>query len=134
MSDHSSPFEIIGGEAKLRAIVTDFIERVTSDIMIGFFFRSVDKKRLAEFEFQFARAHLGGEGAYSGRPLRAAHSPHPIMGGHFDRRLRILDQTLRDHGVVDSVRAAWLAHNESLRSHITGDEKGQCIDPLARKS
>lgn len=112
----------------LQGIVEDFVGRVTGDVMIGFFFRTVDKARLIEFETQFAAAHLGGPSQYEGRPLSVAHSAHRIMGGQFNRRLRILDQTLRDHGVADDVREAWLSHNEQLRSQITRDRADECRD------
>lgn len=128
MADALSPYDRIGGEAGLRAIIEDFVDRVTSDVMIGFFFRAVDKKRLAVLEAQFASSHLGGPSAYEGRPLSRAHGAHRIMGGQFNRRLVILEQTLRDHGVTDEVRDLWLAHNEQLRAHITRDQKDECID------
>lgn len=134
MTDRPSAYERLGGEEKLRAIVSDFVERVVKDMMIGFFFRSVDKERLTDLEVQFARAHLGGPANYQGRPLRNAHGAHPVMGGHFNRRLRLLDQTLQDHGVADDIRIAWLSHNESLRSHITKDALGECNDPLASRA
>lgn len=124
----SSDFERLGGEAGLRAVIEDFIKRVTSDMMIGFHFRGVDHARLTQMEFEFARAHLGGAGPYSGRPLRSAHAPHRIMGGQFNRRLRILDKTLEDHGVPDDIRLAWVRHNEELRSQITADGPTECND------
>jgi truncated hemoglobin YjbI len=96
--------------------------------MIGFFFRNIDKDRLVVLETQFAACHLGGPVAYEGRPLSKAHGAHPIMGGQFNRRLRILDQTLTAHGVDDDIRIAWLSHNEQLRSHITRDRRDECND------
>jgi hemoglobin len=129
-----SHYEQLGGDAGLRAIVDDFVNRVTSDMMIGFFFRAVDRERLKALETQFAATHLGGPSGYEGRPIRVAHAAHPIMGGQFNRRLRLLDQTLRDHGVSDEVREAWLAHNEQLRSQVTRDRADECADPLSRGS
>jgi truncated hemoglobin YjbI len=129
-----SPYERLGGEVGLEKIVDDFIDRVTGDMMIGFFFRSIDKERLKRLETQFAASHLGGPAQYEGRPLDVAHAPHPIMGGQFNRRLRILDQTLRDHGVSDEIREQWLQHNESLRQRITRDKSDECHDPLAEGS
>ena len=55
--DASTPgtlFEQLGGEAKLRAIVDDFIDRVFADRMIGFFFRNADRGRIKELEYQLA--------------------------------------------------------------------------------
>lgn len=123
-----SAFERIGGEAALRAIIDDFVERVFADAMIGFFFRGIDPRRIRELEYQHAAEHLGGPVQYRGRPLAEAHRKHPIRGGHFDRRATILRETLDRHGVPADVRDAWLAHVESLRAQITGDPAGRCDD------
>jgi len=123
-----SDFELLGGEAGLLTILSDFLQRVRSDVMIGYHFRNVDFARLLSLEFEFSREHLGGPGPYSGRPLFAAHAPHRILGGHFDRRLRLLEQTLEDHQVPAAVIQRWLAHNRNLRAHITRDEEATCHD------
>jgi truncated hemoglobin YjbI len=121
-------FELVGEEAGLSAILRDFLERVRRDVMIGYHFDGVDFTRLLQFELEFAREHLGGPGGYSGRPLHAAHAPHRILGGHFDRRLRLLEQTLEDHGVPAEVTQRWLSHSRDLRAQITRDEEAACND------
>ncbi len=133
MSELSS-YERLGGEEVLRAIIGDFVDRVTGDMMIGFFFRQIEKGRLKELEAQFAAAHLGGPKAYSGRPLHVAHKSHPIMGGHFNRRMVLLEKTLRDHQVPADIQREWLAHNAALRSHITANGLGECNDPWAGRT
>lgn len=114
------------GEPALRAIIDDFVQRVTSDLMIGFFFARVDRERLARMEYEHAAAHLGGPIVYSGRPLQAAHAAHRIMGGHFARRREILRQALVAHAVPEDIASAWLAHVDSLRSEITPDVGSEC--------
>lgn len=120
-----SDFDTIGATG-LRAIIEDFVERIRRDAMIGFFFARVDPVRLAELEYQHAAAHLGGPVVYEGRPLRAAHGPHRIMGGQFARRREILRQTLAEHAVPADVTGRWLAHVDSLRGEITGDPGSEC--------
>lgn len=124
-----SLFEELGGEPRLRAIVDRFVDRVCEDVMIGFFFRNVDRARLKQREYEFAARHLGADVRYTGRPLDVAHAPHPIMGGQFMRRLKILEETLNEHAVPERVRQHWLAHTERLRPLITRDAGGDC-DPL----
>jgi hemoglobin len=118
-------FDQIGGDA-LRAVIDDFYDRVFADPMIGFLFASSDKQRLVQKEWELAARMLGADVAYTGKPMRAAHAPHPILGGHFERRLQILRETMRDHGVADAVRAHWIAHTNALRSQITGDRGSEC--------
>ena len=122
----SSDFERIGGETALRAIIGDFVARVFDDVMIGFHFRQANRARIEEMEFQHAAEHLGGPHVYEGRPLRAAHAPHRIMGGQFERRLKILTDVLEKHDVPASIRERWLAHNRALRGEITAYAGSDC--------
>lgn len=125
-----SMYERLGGAVGLKSIIDDFVDRVMDDMMIGFFFRQIEREKLKRLEFQFASGHLGGPSEYEGRPIQSAHSKHPIMGGQFNRRLKILENTLRDHRVEQDIISGWLAHNESLRSHITQDGTFECNGAL----
>lgn len=125
-------FEELGGEPVVRRIVSDFMDRVYADRMIGFFFRHADKDRIKELEYQLAAAFLGAGLKYQGRPLAQAHAKHPIMGGHFARRKQILKETLDSHGVPEFIKAAWLQHTENLRALITTQTGSDC-DPVAAR-
>jgi hypothetical protein len=58
--------------------------------------------------------------------MRTAHAAHSIFGGHFERRMQILRETLRDCGVDADVAAAWLEHSLALRSQVTRDQGSEC--------
>ena len=120
-----SHFDTLGGEAGLRPIVDQFVDRVFGDVMIGFIFVGKNQERIREMEYQLAAEHLGGPVVYEGRDIGAVHGPLPIMGGHFDRRRQILIDTMRDFGVPETIQSAWIAHVDSLRSQILGDD----VDP-----
>ena len=126
-------YEELGGEAKLRQIIDTFIDRVFEDRMIGFFFRHADKNRIKEMEFQLTARFLGADVEYKGRPLDEAHARHPIMGGQFARRLQLLKETLKEHGVPKHIQDAWIEHTESLRPLITRDAGSDCDPMLARE-
>ena len=130
---NQSPFERLGGEEKVRAIVDSFMERVFADRMIGFFFRDADRKRIKEMEYQLTAEFLGAGISYHGRPLAIAHAKHPIMGGHFARRRQILKETLESFGVPAAIREAWLAHTDSLRELITPEADSDC-DPIVARA
>ncbi len=127
-----SLYDHIGAEA-LRAVITDFYGRVFSDIMIGFLFFGKDRQRLIDKEFEFTANFLGGPVRYTGKPMRAAHARSPIMGGHFDRRLQILRETLADHHVAEPVQAAWIRHTLALREQVTADGQSECRDVSASR-
>lgn len=128
----STLFEQLGGEAKLRAVIDTFIDRVFADRMIGFFFRSADKARIKEMEYQLAASFLGADVEYGGRPLDQVHRKFPIMGGHFARRRQILKESIEAHGVSDGIKQLWLDHTDSLRPVITPEGDSGC-DPIAAR-
>jgi hemoglobin len=127
-----TPFEQIGGEVKLRAVIELFIDRVFADRMIGFFFRSSDKARIKEMEYQLAANFLGAKLEYCGRPLDQVHRKFPIMGGHFARRRQILKESIEAHGIPDDIKKLWLDHTDALRPLITPQSDGGC-DPMAAR-
>lgn len=116
-------------EEQLRAVVADFYRRVFDDVMIGFLFIGKDRQRLIDKEYEFTARFLGAGTPYTGRTMREAHARSPIMGGHFDRRMTILRQTLADHQVHPQVARAWLEHQLRLRHQVTRDAASQCTDP-----
>lgn len=120
-----SLFERIGGE-KLRAVLTDFYDRVFADVMIGYLFSSSDKQHLIDREWEFAARLLGGDVKYTGKSMPRAHAHLAILGGHFDRRLQILRETLADHDVDPAVRDHWIEHSAKLRAQITADPDSAC--------
>jgi len=128
----ASLFEKIGGESRLRLIISAFIDRVFEERMIGFFFRNADRQRIKELEYQLAAEFLGAGIEYQGRPLGKVHANHPIMGGHFARRRQIFKETLEFYQVDESIKAALLNHADSLRPLITPEAGSNC-DPLAAR-
>ncbi|MDH5493406.1 MAG: group 1 truncated hemoglobin [Myxococcales bacterium] len=123
-----TPFEQLGGEDALREIIDDFVDHCFDDAMIGYFFQRASRARIKRFEYEHAAALLGAPLEYRGRGIPEAHASHRILGGQFDRRLQILREAFERHAVPASIRDRWLAHAEALRSQITSDPAGQCID------
>jgi hemoglobin len=121
------------GETKLRALMTDFYARIFGDLMIGFLFEGKSRQHLIDREYEFTASLLGGDVKYTGRAMREAHAKSPIFGGHFERRLQILRETLRDHAVDPEVQQVWLEHTLALRPQITSDKGSECkntsVDP-----
>jgi hemoglobin len=114
------------GLEPLRAVIADFYDRIFPDVMIGFMFQGKDKAHLIAREHELVAALLGADIKYTGRPMRTAHASHTIFGGHFERRLQILRETLAAHAVDPEVQTAWIDHTLSLRSQITRDRGSEC--------
>lgn len=116
------------GHEKLRAVIADFYDRIFADVMIGFLFQGKNKQTLIDREYEFTANLLGADVKYTGRPMRTAHANSPIFGGHFERRLQILREAMRDHAVDAEVQQVWLDHSYALRDQITTDKGSECKD------
>ncbi len=113
-----SLYEAIGGESKVRAILQSLYDKLFADAMVGFLFEGKDKAHIVEQQLAFTCRFLGGPQRYSGKPLPEAHANLPLLPGHFDRRHRLLAQTLEECGAPKDVQRIWLQIDESLRPSV----------------
>jgi hemoglobin len=124
-------FDQLGGELVLRAIMDRFVDRVVTDPMIGYLFKKTNRRRLKVKEYEHAALHLGASVTYTGRPIDTVHAPHPIRGGHFDRRLQLLKETLDEFDVPEQIRRHWISHTENLRHEIVRESEAESGPPAA---
>ena len=94
---------------------------MSQDVLIGFFFTGKNIETIADHQEQFLLFAMGVHATYSGKPPHTAHvALPPILGGHFDRRLVILEETLKDHGLSAQDIRTWLNFETAFRDLIVG--------------
>ncbi len=120
-------FEELGGEPALRSVIVQFVDRLLTDPMIGFFFRQTNRRRLEEKEYEHAAKHLGAPIPYTGRPQSEAQRAHRNVGGQFERRVALLGQVLEECAVPAHIRAHWVAHTRSLRARVAAERSGESV-------
>lgn len=109
----------VGEEAGLTRMLRDFYARMAADIMIGFFFAGKDTDHIADQQRAFLMRAMGAAPSYAGlAPAQAHDKLPPILAGHFDRRLRILEETLRAHGMVEEDIRTWVGFESAFREQI----------------
>ncbi|MBC7385272.1 MAG: hypothetical protein H7301_03795 [Cryobacterium sp.] len=107
------------GEGRIRALVFDFYARMSSDLMIGFFFDGKDLSEISNLQTSFVLRAMGITSSYVGRSPANAHSElPPILSGHFDRRLQLLDAALTHGGLSPEEREVWIGFENAFRSAI----------------
>jgi hemoglobin len=112
-------FDEIGGEGALEKILVRFYEKMSGDVMIGFFFTGKDIHAIALKQKEFLMRAWGVSPSYRGKaPAEAhAHLP-PILRGHFDRRLRILEETLTEFKVSEQSKKLWVEFESTFRDAV----------------
>ncbi len=93
-----------------------------ADPIIGFRFIGVPREPLIERELEHLSGILGGNLAYSGRPLPAVHRAHRINKGQFRRRLALARTVAAELGVDPLVVAEWQRRERALEAVLTSAE------------
>jgi truncated hemoglobin YjbI len=107
------------GEERIRAIIHQFYERMATDLLVGFFFAEKDLGLIAERQSQFVLRAMGLRPSYTGKSPADAHTAlAPILAGHFDRRLVVLDETLKANGLDQNDRQIWIGFENAFREAI----------------
>jgi hemoglobin len=113
-----TPYELIGGEGPVRAVLEALYDRLFADPIVGFLFEGRDKAHIVDEQVALSCSFLGGPQRYAGRPLPEVHAALPLLPGHFDRRHWVLKQVLEERAVPGEARDAWLAADAALRTSI----------------
>ena len=114
----------IGGESAIEAILRDFYKRMSEDVLIGYFFDNKDIKMIADKQKEFLMFAVGMSPTYTGKIPNQAHSAlPPILKGHFDRRLTLLQETLKSHGLSDKDIRTWITFENAFRNVVQADDK-----------
>ncbi len=109
------------GEARIRGIVRRFYDRMAGDVLIGFFFENHNLDHIAEQQTAFLYRAMGLRESYSGKAPADAHSKiAPILEGHFDRRLVLLEEHLKAEGLDEAQRQVWTSFENTFRTAILG--------------
>ncbi len=118
-SDLKLLYQNIGGEAQLRSILELFYQKMSQDILVGFFFDGKDIRHIAHQQAAFLLRAMGATPSYSGKsPAQAHDAIAPILEGHFDRRLRILEETLREKGLSEKDIQTWVSFESAFREAV----------------
>lgn len=112
-------FAEVGSEENLYSLLLRFYEVMSKDVLIGYFFEGKDLAKIAENQKNFLMRSWGLMASYHGKPPVQAHEKLPaILSGHFDRRLTLLRQILKEHGLSSRSTELWIAFETSFRKQI----------------
>ena len=111
-------FERLGGEAKVRKIVNDVLEKNSNNPLIAHHFNNIDMKALKQKAFEFFSMGTGGPHQYTGRDMRTAHANMNISIKEYDSATDDTLSALDDNGVGPGEKNEVLAILEHLKGDI----------------
>lgn len=123
MTETTTLYEQLGGEAAVNAAVDIFYRKVLSDHRINRFFDDVDMAKQAAKQKTFLTMAFGGPHNYTGEDMRKGHAHLVKLGlddSHFDAVIENLGATLVELNVPQELIAQVAAIGESTRNDVLG--------------
>ena len=115
-------FQHIGSEERLEAILSVFYQRLSGDLLVGFFFTGKDLGQIAKMQAAFLLKAMGVRPTYPGKlPTDAHKAIPPILKGHFDRRLIVLREVLNEQELAPEFVEVWIEFEEAFRTNVVQD-------------
>ena len=123
MSETTTLYEQLGGEAAVNAAVDIFYRKVLTDHRINRFFDDVNMAQQAAKQKAFLTMAFGGPHNYTGEDMRKGHAHLVKLGlddSHFDAVMENLGATLAELNVPQELIAQVAAIGESTRNDVLG--------------
>lgn len=102
ITQKTSLYERLGGEAGVRKIVNDVLDKNLNNLHIGSHFRHVEMDRLKQLVFEFFSMGTGGPHQYTGRDMVTAHTGLNISEEDFQIANQDTVQALKENGVGEA--------------------------------
>ncbi len=101
-------YEDIGGLPTLRKVHKIFYDKVYAHHWLGKFFEGHDQKVIENKQSSFMAEKMGSTAPYSGKEIKMVHEAMYITKELFDIRHKLLDESIKEAGVNDTLRKRWL--------------------------
>ncbi|WP_123538321.1 group I truncated hemoglobin [Halosimplex salinum] len=111
-------YERLGGQDAIDAVVEEFYDRVLADDDLQPYFADTDTDELRAHQKAFISYVAGGEEAYDGPGMGAAHDHLNVTAEAFGRVAEHLDASLRACGVDDPEREGLLSAVADLQDDV----------------
>lgn len=111
-------FERLGGEAKVRKIVNDTLDKNLRNPAIGAYFQKLDMDNLKRLVFEFFSMGTGGPHKYTGRDMASAHSNHKITEADYNSSNDDLLEALEENGVGEKEKKEVIAILDTLKQQV----------------
>lgn len=111
-------YQRLGGEAKIRKIVNDTLDKNLKNPAIGAYFQKLDMDRLKQLVFEFFSMGTGGPHKYTGRDMASAHANHKITEADYNSSNDDLLEALVENGVEEKEQREVIALLDSLKQQV----------------
>ncbi|MBI5919747.1 MAG: group 1 truncated hemoglobin [Nitrosomonadales bacterium] len=120
-SEKQSLFDAVGGLPTLQRAHKIFYDKVYAHDWLKQFFEGHSQEAIENRQTSFMAEKMGGAVEYWGKEMKVAHEAMFITQELFDLRHQLLDESLKEAGVEDGLRARWLKIDGAFNRKIVKD-------------
>lgn len=111
-------YDIIGGERTVLRITELLAQKVCKDKQLHKYFQKFKHEELKHILRSMLSYALGGPRAFRGKDIKVCHSGLGISGKEFEQMKKIVEETLKEIGIVDSLIVQLMRVIEMKRNDI----------------
>lgn len=114
----ASLYERLGGEAKVRKIVNDTLDKNFNNPLIGPHFQKIDMDKLKRLVFEFFSMGTGGPHKYTGRDMASSHANLKITEADYNSSNDDLLEALDENGVGEEEKRDVIALLDTMKGDV----------------
>lgn len=119
-------FYRLRGRPTLEKVHKCFYDKVYADPLLMHYFSEIHQKTIEEQQTDFMTMLMGGEVVFTGKTPEKCHKHMFITPGLFERRMALLEQSLRECEISDSLACEWMHLAGSCRNQVVKSTLNQC--------
>ncbi len=119
-------FERLGGKPTYIKVHRIFYDKAYADPWLRQYFTDKPQKVLENQQTDFMIQLMGGPKAYGGKTPLFAHQHMVISEELFEHRAKLLSDSIKEVGISDELRVAWLKTDASLKRALVKKSKAEC--------
>ena len=119
-------YERLGGKPTYTRVHRIFYDKAYADPWLSQYFTDKPQEVLENQQTDFMIQLMGGPRAYGGKTPLSAHQHMVISEELFDHRAQMLSDSIKEAGISDELRVAWLKADASLKRALVKTSKAEC--------
>jgi truncated hemoglobin YjbI len=112
----------LGGDGKIRAVLTTFYQKVYADAQLAPFFERVTINRIIGKQFAFLKQNIVGDQVFLGEQPKNSHHWMVISNALFQHRMDLMRQALQEHDISDELIDALEQYELQFKTDIVKSE------------
>jgi hemoglobin len=126
MFNNREVFDAVGGRPVVEKVHKLFYDKLFQHEWLGLFFEGLDQEFIESQQTDFMSSVSGGPKSYVGQAPLQSHMHMYLTEEIFELRASLLDESIREAGVSDAAREAWLRLDSFFRPAVVKKSLQDC--------